>query len=216
MSYRKGTITIYSKFFNLKEERRERIINASLKEFARNGYDKASTNEIIREAEISKGALFSYFKSKKGLYLFLIDYVLGIIQKIYEQVDWEETDLFKRLKAIGLIKFKTYKQYPQAFDFLNSAAREDSAEVKGEIERFQKDMIESGFERGYRNIDWSKFRDDVDIQKALDIINWTILSFSEQQRKNINTFADTAAGLLDEWDVYFDILKRVFYKKEEQ
>ena len=67
-------IIINHKFFSLKPEKRERIINAALKEFAKNGYDKASTNEIVKESGISKGSLFNYFISKKELYLFLLDY----------------------------------------------------------------------------------------------------------------------------------------------
>ena len=46
------------KFFDLKKEKQDRIINASLKIFALNGYSRASTDEIVKEAEISKGLLF--------------------------------------------------------------------------------------------------------------------------------------------------------------
>jgi TetR/AcrR family transcriptional regulator len=204
------------KFLSIKPEKRERIIKAALSEFARNGYERASTNEIIREADISKGALFNYFNSKKELYLYLIDYVLEIIQGIYDQVDWNETDLFRRLKAIGLVKFETYKRYPQVYDFLNSAAVEEAAEVKTEIETIKMNTLASGFEIGLNNLDWSKFRDDIDTQKAMDIIKWTILSFSDIQRKRVQSFTDTDSEVLDEWDAYFDIFRRCFYKKEEQ
>ena len=60
-------VIIYLKFQSLETEKRERIINAALKEFAKNGYDKASTNDIVKEAEISKGSLFNYFNSKNEI-----------------------------------------------------------------------------------------------------------------------------------------------------
>ena len=41
-----------TRFYSLELEKQQRIINAALKEFARNGYEKASTNEIVKEAEI--------------------------------------------------------------------------------------------------------------------------------------------------------------------
>jgi len=209
-------IIINSKFIALDQEKRERIINAALKEFARNGYDKASTNEIIKEAGISKGSLFNYFNSKRDLYLFLIDYVVEVIDKIYDEVDWNKTDLFERMREIGLIKLKIMKKFPQAFDFLKTTAREDAVEVKTEIDKMGEYLIESGIGRGYENIDMTKFRDDIDIQKTLNIINWTILSFAEQQRDKVNSFETIDMELLKEWDDYFDILKRCFYKKEEQ
>ena len=62
------------KFFDLKQEKQDRMINASLKIFSRGGYRHASTDEIVKEAGISKGLLFHYFGSKLGLYGFLFDY----------------------------------------------------------------------------------------------------------------------------------------------
>lgn len=209
---RNEVINIYRKFFNLEPEKRERIINAALKEFALNGYEKASTNEITKEAEIAKGSLFSYFNSKKKLYLFLLDYVVGVIDKIYAEVDWTEPDIFQRMKGIGLVKFKIYKQFPQAFNFLKSVASENAAEVKSEIDKIGKHLIASGLEKGYQNIDWTKFREDINREKMMNIINWTILSFSEQQRNEVNSIDDVGMEVLSEWDDYFDILKRCFYK----
>lgn len=210
---RNEVLIIYSKFATLNPEKRERIINAALKEFAQNGYEKASTNAIIKEAEISKGSLFNYFNSKKELYLFLLDYVVEIIAKIYDEVDWNEKDLFERMRTIGLAKFKIYKEFPQAFNFLKAAASEDAAEVISEISKLGKDLIVSGLERGYKNIDFSKFREDIDLEKMMNIISWTILSFAEQQRDKVGSFEDVGMEVLEEWDAYFDILKRCFYKE---
>ncbi|SFG54934.1 transcriptional regulator, TetR family [Desulfotomaculum arcticum] len=209
-------LIIYPKFYSLEPEKRERIINAALKEFAHIGFEKASTNEIIRKAEISKGSLFNYFNSKKELYLFLFDYIQEIIDKIYTEVDWNETDLFERMRQIGLIKFKIMKQYPQAFDFLKNAFNETAPEVESEINAIGKKIIESGLGLGYKNIDLTKFRDDMDREKMMNIINWTIMSFAEHQRNKVDSFGDISIDVLSEWDEYFDILKRCFYKKEEQ
>jgi len=41
------------KFFDLKKEKQDRMINAALKVFAMNGYEHASTDEIVKEAGIS-------------------------------------------------------------------------------------------------------------------------------------------------------------------
>ncbi len=62
------------KFWDLKIDKQNRIINAALKIFARSGFQHASTDEIVSEADISKGLLFHYFISKAGLYEFLIEY----------------------------------------------------------------------------------------------------------------------------------------------
>jgi len=143
----------------------------------------------------------------------LLNYVVEVINKIYDEVDWSQTDLFIRMREIGLIKLKVMKKFPQAFNFLKTTAHEEAAEVKSEIEKIGKHLIESGLESGYRNIDLTKFRDDIDIQKTINIISWTILSFAEHQRNKVNSFEDISMEELEEWDSYFDIMKRCFYKQ---
>ncbi|MDQ7096580.1 TetR/AcrR family transcriptional regulator [Desulfosporosinus sp. PR] len=199
----------------MEPEKRERIINAALKEFTRSGYERASTNEIIKEANIAKGSLFSYFNNKKELYLFLLDYLLEIIDKIYDEVDWNETDLFKRIRDLGLIKFKIMKKFPKAFDFLTTVGHENAAEVKTEIDKMGKYVIDSGFEKSYKNIDLTKFREDINVQKTINIINWTLLSFAEQQADKLKSFNEIDMDPLGEWEKYSDIMKRCFYKKDE-
>ena len=49
-------------FEGLSEEKQARIINGALEEFTKNGFEKASTNVIVKNAGISKGALFKYFQ----------------------------------------------------------------------------------------------------------------------------------------------------------
>jgi len=203
-------------FNSLEPEKQERIINAALREFARSGYEKASTNAIIKEANIAKGSLFNYFNSKKDLYLSLFDYVSKVIDEIYTQIDWNETDLFERLKQFGLVKFKVYKKYPQAYDFLKSAAHENAPEIKPEINTVKNELVEDGLEKSYKNIDFTKFREDMDLDKIMNIITLTILGLAEQHRDKVESFEDIDSEVLNEFDQYFDILKQCFYKEEEQ
>ena len=44
----KGYRGMNEKFFDLKKEKQDRMINASLKVFAMNGYAHASTDDIVR------------------------------------------------------------------------------------------------------------------------------------------------------------------------
>ena len=211
---RNEVAVVYSRFNTLELEKRERIINAALDEFVRNGYEKASTNEIIKAAQISKGSLFNYFNSKKDLYLFLFEYIGSVIEKIYDEVDVGQTDFFERLRDLGLIKYKVMKQFPQAFDFLKAVGQENAPEVKPELDKMGKSFIEKGFEKMYENVDLTKFRDDMDIESVLKIINWTALGFAEEQVSQIESYEKVTMEHLREWDVYFDILKRCFYKQD--
>lgn len=209
-------IFIYTKFYSLEQKKQERIINEAMKEFARSGYNRASTNEIIREADIAKGSLFVYFNNKKELYLFLLDYISEAVSKIYDEVDWTETDILKRIWDLGFIKLKFYKKYPQAFDFLKAASHENSAEVKQEIAKMSKANFEIAFKRLYKDTDLTKFRDDIDIEAAISVINWTMTGFAQQQTDRLSSSDEISMDVFEEWQKYLAFFKRCFYKKEEK
>ncbi|HBI04928.1 MAG TPA: TetR family transcriptional regulator, partial [Paenibacillaceae bacterium] len=126
---------MFSKFFNLETEKQERIINAALKEFAQKGYEKASTNEIVKEARISKGLLFHYFKTKKDLFLFLYDFCIEILlNEFFRKIDVMEKDILIRLRQMTLLKFDLIRKHPEMFDFLMVAYGEDSDDIKKELD----------------------------------------------------------------------------------
>ena len=50
-----------------KEEAKARIVNAARVVFAKKGYHDATMDDVARQVGVSKGALYSYFKSKEDL-----------------------------------------------------------------------------------------------------------------------------------------------------
>lgn len=59
-------------FFNLNEDKRNRIIEAAMTEFENYSFENASTNRIVESAGISKGSFYQYFDDKKDLYMHII------------------------------------------------------------------------------------------------------------------------------------------------
>jgi TetR/AcrR family transcriptional regulator len=68
------------------EEKRNRIIDAAVLEFATHGYDNANTNKIAKNAHISVGSLFQYFESKEYLFLTIVKYCSQLLIKAFEEV----------------------------------------------------------------------------------------------------------------------------------
>ncbi len=50
-----------------KENKEDKILNASIKVFSKKGYDMATIDEIARKAKVSKGIVFFYYKKKDNL-----------------------------------------------------------------------------------------------------------------------------------------------------
>ena len=57
-----------SRFLNLPPDARRRLLGIATKHFAERGVERASLNEILAEAGISKGAYYYYFDDKDDLF----------------------------------------------------------------------------------------------------------------------------------------------------
>lgn len=118
------------KFFDLKKEKQDRMINAGLRIFALNGYRHASTDEIVREAKISKGLLFHYFGSKAGYYAFLYDYSTRFaILELTGEIRSGATDYFALQRELLRVEDILMEQYPFLFLFLEAVRLEEDAEA---------------------------------------------------------------------------------------
>jgi TetR/AcrR family transcriptional regulator len=207
---------LFSKFFNLDPEKQDRIINAAINEFAQKGYDNASTNEMVKEAGISKGLLFHYFKNKKQLFFFLFDYCYNIVaDEFYKKVDLAESDFFKRIRQAVQIKMDLQTKYPDILTFIQEAFMQDSPEIKDEFDKKKQELNAVNIGIIYDGIDLTKFRDDVDVQKILKVISWTFEKMSDEEllkAKMVPGHKIDYDKVFMEAEEYFEIFIKCFYK----
>lgn len=194
-------------------EKKERIINSAMKEFSINTFQKASTNTIVEDAGISKGLLFHYFGNKEKLYNYLEYYAFKVImESIVDEMDWEQKDIFLRLKEIAMIKFKVFQKYPYLADFSLIVVKDKTAD---EIMHINPDFKPDLYNDIYTtNIDYSLFKEELDVKKAIDIVRWTLEKYGEEFRLKIKNGQMEFDYLFIEKEFlsYIDILKSGFYK----
>jgi TetR/AcrR family transcriptional regulator len=205
-------------------EKREKILQAAIREFAERGYENASTNRIIQEADISKGLLFHYFGSKKHLFLATFDhcvqqYISQMKEVVPASADWPD-DIFDRILYLGEIKYRYFLQQPLLYSFLLSAYNEILAKFPREAEQsiayFQKIAMPFLME----GVDCSKFREDLDVEKAIYLIFLSLNAIAQQLVKQ--ALEQPGKGL-DQWEELFndykqmlDILKYGVYRTSEK
>lgn len=86
-------------FNNLPEEKKNIIIEASIKEFKRALLTDASINKIIKDAGISRGSFYTYFKDINDLYTYSLNsYKEKIIKTIKQALSETNGDLFETTK----------------------------------------------------------------------------------------------------------------------
>jgi TetR/AcrR family transcriptional regulator len=211
-----GVMIMHENFVGLKEEKRDAIINAALQEFAGKGYDLASTNEIVRAAGISKGALFHYFSSKRELFFFLCDYVYEVVNReFYEQIGHCEGDLLTRYGRAARLKAAVYLRHPPLFEFVKRLTQEKSAEIAGELAEKLSRITVAGYSHLLDNLDASLFRQDVPMGKIRDLIVWALENYGYRSMdliQNQSLEEIDMEALNADFDDYLAVLRKCFYK----
>ena len=93
-------------FFNLNNEKKKKIIDSSVLEFANNSFDEAKLSSIIKTAGIPRGSFYQYFEDKSDLYKYLFSHITDAKIKYLEDllVNPEKLsflDLFRELYIRG-------------------------------------------------------------------------------------------------------------------
>lgn len=98
-----------------KEQRRSMIIDAAERVIFANRIDTSTMDQIADEAELSKGTLYLYFKSKIDLYLAIQERGLGILSGKFARVLAEKRKGIDLLQRFGQVYFDYANEYPNYF-----------------------------------------------------------------------------------------------------
>jgi len=203
-------------FENLDNQKKQRIINAALTEFAKKNYDDASTNNIVNAAQIGKGMLFHYFGNKKNLYLYLYKYVREVMDnEIYSQISTDKGDLPSILKELGIRKLEVLKRHPDMTDFIAQTKREKSPEVHEDLEKIEKErsyQLRESFLFG--NLDMNLFKPEFRNENTIKLIRWALDGCMKELHDNYKgqDIQDSAIDeLMKDYDMFVEIIRQAFY-----
>ncbi|MCL2461471.1 MAG: TetR/AcrR family transcriptional regulator [Defluviitaleaceae bacterium] len=196
------------KFLTLPEEKQNAIIDAALAAFSRNGYKKASINDIAVSAGISKAMVFHYFGSKKALYLYLVSYCGELLVNVVKAgFDESVTDFFDRLKMASETKVSVLKKHPDVYAFITGIMLETDPEIAEELKNFIRPAENFQENFYYKGIDLTKFRDDIDPELIMRLLIWASEGHASEARteEELDAFVD---------DIYrvMALMKKYFYK----
>jgi TetR/AcrR family transcriptional regulator len=201
------------------ETSRDKIIRGAIKVFANNGYEKASTTLVAKEAGISKGLIFHYFGSKDDLYAKTYkEAVRLLVSQMTEQIDYHEPDLLRRLRKTVEMKLRLMKRYPDILTFIGEAYLNPPAVHKDKLDKINAHEVEKAFASFYDGIDYTGFKAGVDIRLAVETINFTLEKWAEQyyrehlaEIRQTLDFSDAMARL----DQYLAFFRMNFYKEPD-
>ena len=201
---------------NLDFEKRKIILDAALEEFADYSYEYASTNRIVKKANIGKGMLFYYFISKKELFNYLVEYGLDCIVDDYlNKIDGDEPDFIKRYKQAAIAKMKVYAENPYVFNFCATLYLNEYPELEEELKERIFEIKNNGFAKMFHNIDKDLFRDDIDSEQVMRLINLTLYGYEMELTNSLKGKKLSSMNFDSEWDEFdelLDLLRKIYYK----
>lgn len=89
-------------FYNLPEEKRERILRVITEEFANNGFQNTSISQIAKKSGISVGSVYKYFDSKEEMFSLVVKEGLDELKSVLESLSDSDVDI--ALKAEEIIR----------------------------------------------------------------------------------------------------------------
>ena len=98
-----------------KEQRRNDIIDAAEVVFAQKGVDKATMADVAKEARLSRGLIYFYFKDKDDLYLAIMLRATQALHAFFEMAVASEESGFDKVRAMGRAYVNFSIQKPDYF-----------------------------------------------------------------------------------------------------
>jgi len=161
-------------------DKKQRIIDAAMKLISEKGYHGATTASIAKEAGVSQGIIFHYFKNKEKLFLALLKEGTNKLLKEIDENISGEGDIAKKIQLVVQAYCKMARREVNLFKVLTKQLRGSGLSSKKLIELGMskpfnriKEIIEEGINKGTLR----KFDVDAASICLLGIMDYTVLKW---------------------------------------
>lgn len=151
-------------FQKLPDDKKSTILNIAAENFSKQGYNSASINVIAQRANISIGAMYSYFSSKKNLFLTVVNRGAQLLAQILIDVLPEEGTIFEVIERLLKLTIDYSKSNPELVQLYHSLSTEELSNLA----ELLNDTLENAFMDFYiallnRGIKRGELRRDLDV-----------------------------------------------------
>jgi TetR/AcrR family transcriptional regulator len=163
-----------------KEHRKEEILDAAQKVFFERGLTTATMDEIAETAELSKGTLYLYYKSKEDMYLGVLMRGMEELHTEYERIGisgFSTVEKLVKLKSAYIDYFYKNRKFFRMTNFLQSPyfhkqvsdEMKQSCDVEGQkVWKIIDSVLQHGVEEGVLRPDFNPIE--------LGVIIWSTMT----------------------------------------
>lgn len=150
-------------FNKLSEEKRNRIFDAAISEFADFGYEKANINKIAEKADISVGSIYKYFDNKQDLFLSIVNYSVEKLKTVLNEIISNNDDFMTTIEKI----IKAIQVFSRSNEYSTRLYNEMTTENNSELVWKIASSMEGLTAKLYANI-IRKAQEDGKVRKDID------------------------------------------------
>ncbi len=195
-------------FFNIDQEKQEKIISAAMKEFSAKTYSNASIARIVKEAKIPRGSFYQYFEGIEDLYQYVLQIIadekMAYLNPVVTIMEKGET--FEILKELYRAGIQFAKDHPKYAGIGNQLFKEKKA-VRDQITEGLTEKSIAFYEMIFqRGLDRGDIDPKADIKTAAymaHILNLNLADSVLEGKENQN--------LMDHVDEYFERVEKMLY-----
>lgn len=203
----------------LPQDKKKRIIDACLDEFARYGYKNASTNRIVKAAGISKGLLFHYFENKKKLFIYVLDHCISHLMVLMGKYKTSPVsgDLFEMLRQTAKVKLQVAIEEPQMYHILYDVYVNFPEDIKNELMERYGQAFSDYREQLMMCMDTSMLKQGVDAKIVVNLITDFLDGYYKRRlvyfkKLSPDQLLEEMDSLTDDVMKHLDIIKQSVYK----
>lgn len=197
------------KFFDLKKEKQDKMINGAMQVFAKNGYKLASTDDMVKVAGVSKGLWFHYFVNKAGLYTFVADYCVKYLNmELSVNLIGKTQDYFEILYTVEETKAQIAKMYPYIPLMIQAMEKEDDEEIEA-VAKAKYAPFEKKIEEALESFSDDRLKDGVSREVLDKTVKYTVNGIREKAYAEQNFDSEKYLSKIRE---FFEMMKKITYK----
>ncbi|MHB8641395.1 MAG: TetR/AcrR family transcriptional regulator [Gaiellaceae bacterium] len=151
------------------QERRQQILDAAVRAFARKGYHASRVSDIADEAGVAYGLVYHYFDSKEAVLEAVFRDMWGMMLRAIAAVIESEESPREQLRKTAAIVLRAWRDYPDVVRVLVREVTRSGDQLQREVQelRLAFEALQGIVERGQAE---GVFRADLDARLAAWII----------------------------------------------
>jgi len=144
-------------------QRKAQILDAALAVIVQKGYDNSRMDDIVASSKMSKGAIYWYYKSKKEVYLSLVNHWVHNYSAVLNHIVDTDRSASDQLRSLFQYFIVQYEKDPVVFkallEFWSMAGRDPEfndklQKVYSEFVNLISTIIQQGMDNGeFKNLD---------------------------------------------------------------